>query len=63
MYFLNFIRYNYSVSYYNRLVSLWPFAWLILGHVVKVAEVAPFGERGGDGESIKARGALSGVSF
>ena len=40
-------------------MGLWPFDWLTLGHVVKVAEVAPSGERGGDGEGIKARMALS----
>ena len=45
-------------------MGLWPFDWLTLGHVVKVAEVAPSGERGGDGEGKKARVALSsGVSL
>ena len=38
------------------LVGLWPFDWLTLDHVVKVAEVVPPGERGGDGDGIKARG-------
>ena len=51
---------NYFLSCYNKLGGLWPFHWLTLGHVVKVVEVAPSGDRGGDGEGIKARVALSG---
>ena len=37
-------------------MGLWQFDWLTLGHVVKVAEVAPSGERGGHGEGIKSAG-------
>ena len=40
-------------------MGLWPFDWLTLGHVMKVAKVAPSGDRGGDGERIKARVAPS----
>ena len=40
-------------------MGLWPFDWLNLGHVVNVTEVAPSGERSGDGDDIKARVALS----
>ena len=54
--FFYFILYNDFLSCYHK---LWPFDWLTLGYVVKVAEVAPSGERGGDGEGIKARVALS----
>ena len=56
------ILYNYFLSCNNKLVG--HFDWLTFGHVVKVAEVALSGERGGDGKGIKARLALSrGVSF
>ena len=57
--FLYLSLYNYFLSCYNKLVGLWPFDWLTLGHVVMVAEVAPSGERGADVEGIKARVALS----
>ena len=40
-------------------MGLWPLDWLTLGHVVKVAEIEPSGERGRDGEGTKARVALS----
>ena len=57
--FCLFHLYNYFIFCYHKLVCLWPFDWLTLGYVVKVAVVAPYGELVGDGDGIEARVVLS----